>query len=300
MYFMTPIKKVYKISFLKKVLRYFLRHRPFSALPDKLVLKLLFWCEVGKALSLDKPTSFNEKLQWLKLNDRNPQYTMLVDKYRVREYIAQTIGEKYLIPLIGCWQCVEDIDFNLLPNQFVLKCNHDSGGLVICKDKAIFDIEKAKKHLRKRLSYDYFYMTREWPYKKVKPCIVCEEYLQDDIINYKYFCFQGAPRFLSISQGLVIEHTVKVCYYDMDWNLAPFHRLDYPILDIDLPKPKLFEEMAGIAKRLSKGIPFVRVDLYEVGERVYFSEMTLTPGGGYTQMEPKSSEYMLGNLLRSI
>jgi len=292
------LKKVIKaIKNPKLSLVFALNNKLFRILPDWVYLKIKYKLIMGRTLNLKNPKSFNEKLQWLKLYDRNPLYTKMVDKYEVRNLITDTIGNEYLIPLYGVYNSVTDIDFEKLPNSFVLKTTHDSGGIVICKSKANLDIMKAKATLKNSLNRNYYYVGREWPYKDVNPRIVCEEFIEENIKDYKFYCFNGEPVYLYVSQGLVNDHSLKVSFYDMEWNKAPFGREDYPTFNYDIPKPNLFEEMKEICRRLSKDMAFVRVDLYEVNNKVYFSELTLTPVSGFMPFTPEKYDYILGELI---
>lgn len=246
-------------------------------MPDEAYLKIQYRIKMKKRLNLENPQTFNEKLQWLKLHDRRPEYTMMVDKYRVRDFVRQKLGEEYLIPLIDVWDDPEDIDFDLLPDNFVLKCNHNSGkGMCICKDKASLDIESVKSELSQGLKQNYFFMYREWPYRDVPRKIVCEKYMldseTDELRDYKWYCFNGVPQILMINSNRSTGAT-KADYFDMSYN-----HLDivwgYPNADVLPVKPIMFEEMKRISTVLSKGIPHVRVDLYECNQHIYFGEMT--------------------------
>ena len=264
-------------------------------LPDKLYLKLWYRYVTGEKLNLNNPQTFNEKLQWLKLYDRNPLYTKLVDKYEVREYIKEKIGEEYLIPLLGVWNNVSEIDFESLPNQFVLKTTHDSGGVVICKDKENFNIEKAKKFLSKHLQNNFYYSGREWPYKNVKPRIIAEKYLDFDIKDYKFMCFNGKMKCSFVCSE---RHTngLKVTFFDKDWNKLPFERV-FPCSKDILDKPKMYDRMLIVSEILSTNIPFVRVDFYEIDNKIYFGELTFYPGNGIERFNPKKWDYKLGDMI---
>lgn len=269
---------------------------------DELFLKLKYRLIMKKKLILKNPQTFNEKLQWLKLHDRKPKYTMMVDKYEVRKYIAQKLGEEYLIPLLGVWDNVDDIDFDALPNQFVLKCNHNSGlGMCICKDKSKLDIEKVKKELKKGLKQDYYMTGREWSYKNVPRKIICEKYMEDskqlDLIDYKFYCFNGTAKFLYMSQGLGnIDHSkARVSYVTMDYKPMAIYRNDYKAFGVLPPKPEKFNEMVKLAEEISRNIPFLRVDLYYINKKIYFSEATFYPGAGFTKYTPEEWDDALGS-----
>lgn len=273
----------------------------FNKMPDKKYLGKKFKVILGYEMNFDDPKTFNEKLQWLKLYDRKAEYTKMVDKYLVREYIKEKIGEKYLIPLLGVWDKPEDIDFSHLPKQFVLKCNHNSGGLCICRDKSKISENKIKRKFRKEIKRNYYLSGREWPYKNISRKIVCEKYMEDEqqkqLIDYKFYCFNGEPRFLYVSQGLENHNTARISFLKMDWSFADFSRSDYPPFD-ELPKkPDKYFEMIEIAKKLSMGIPFLRVDLYEIRNQIYFGELTFSPCSGMMPFVPKEADLMLGELL---
>ena len=261
-----------------------LGHREFfNWMNDETYIKTAFKICMGKELNLDNPQTFSEKLQWIKLYDRNPLYTKLVDKYEVKAIVERKIGKEYLIPTLGIWEKFDEIDFEKLPNQFVLKCTHDSGGLIICKDKSKLDINKARKLINKCLRHSYFWGDREWPYKNVPPRIIAETYMEDsktaELRDYKFFCFDGQVKALFIatnrSKG---AHETKFDFFDENFNHLPFTN-GHPNADVKPEKPSCFEEMKQIAASLSKGIPHVRVDLYEVDGKVYFGEMTFTSYG---------------------
>ena len=274
---------------------------------DKLYLKGLWRLKMGYPLNLDNPQTFNEKLQWLKLYDRKPIYTKMVDKYEAKYYVASIIGEKYIIPTLAVYDRVEDINFDTLPYQFVLKCTHDSGGLVICRNKEKLDIEAAKKELQKFLKSNYFYQNREWPYKNVKPRIIAEQYMEDSdlhedtnqhdvkgLVDYKFYCFNGEAKYLYVSKGLENHATARISFLNMDWQFAPFGRSDFAPFD-ELPeKPSRFDEMVKIANRISKGHSFLRVDLYQINGQIYFSELTFHPCSGMMPFKPEKWDKIFG------
>ena len=270
-------------------------------LPDEPYIKLQFRLAMGYWPDLKNPQTFNEKLQWLKLHDRNPLYTTLVDKYAVRKYIADTLGEEYLIPLVGGpWKNADEINFDALPEQFVLKCNHDSGGVIVCKDKSKLDVEAARAKLNKRLGVNYYYANREWPYKNVEPCIIAEKYMGNhgtDLSDYKWYCFDGEAKFLLITEDRNREdERTKYNYFDMDFTTLPFcnsgpHSKNPP------KKPAHFAQMKEIAVKLAEGFPHIRVDLYVVGDRVYFGELTLYDGSGMERYDPPVWDEKIGSWL---
>ncbi len=273
-------------------------------IPDKQYIQIIYRMRMGKWLNLKNPQTFNEKLQWLKLNDRKPSYTMMVDKYEVKKYVADIIGEEYIIPTLGVWDRFEDIDFDSLPNQFVLKCTHDSGGLIIVRDKSKMDMEAAREKINKCLKINYYWHGREWPYKNVKPRIIAEKYMEGDqagdrgLTDYKFFCFNGKPNVLYISRGLEHHPTAEISFYGMDGLERPFHRKDYkPYHNAKIPSN--FEEMKEIAERLANavGCPFIRIDLYSISGKVYFSEITFSTCNGMLPFEPISADGELGKEL---
>ena len=268
-------------------------------MPDEAFLKRKFRLNMGYELDLENPKTFNEKLQWLKLHDRKPLYTKLVDKYEVRKYIAEKIGEEYLIPLVGGpWNSPDEIDFTALPDQFVLKCTHDSGGVIICKDKSAFDIPAAKAVLNKHLKRNFYWANREWPYKDVPPRIIAEKYMEDEtgeLRDFKVFCFNGTPRMMYISRDAAVDTTTD--FFDMDFNHLPIRMKD-PNSAILPAKPEGFEEMRRIASVLSEGIPHVRTDFYCVNGKIYFGELTFYHNGGFTGIKPEEWNYKVGDWLK--
>jgi hypothetical protein len=296
---MKLLERVYKVLINPwKVFAYLCKYEMFNLIPDEIYLKLYYRGTVAKKLDIENPKAFNEKLQWLKLYDRNPLYTKLVDKYEVRKYITKTLGEEYLIPLIGVWDKFEDIDFSKLPNQFVLKCTHDSGGLVICTDKEKLDVEAGKKRINRCLRRNFYYMYREWPYKNVKPRIICERYMLDesglDLKDYKFMCFNGKVKCSFVCLNRHSSTGLNVDFYDMDWKPIPFER-HYKNSGSVIAQPKNFDKMIEFAEKLSKGIPFVRVDFYETNGQLFFGELTFYPGSGFEEFTPESYDYLLGS-----
>ena len=270
---------------------------------DKVYLKNAYKSMLGKKLTIKSPKTYNEKLQWLKLYDRNPLYTTLVDKYEVKNYIANRIGEEYIVPTLGVWDKFDDIDFDALPNQFVLKCTHDSGGLVICKDKTNLDIDSARQKIEKSLGRNYFWFGREWPYKNVPKRIIAEQFLEDEetkkdgITDYKFFCFNGEPKFLYVSTGLENHKTAHISFLTLDWNFTSFQRSDFSPLETLPKKPTKFDEMVEISRELSKDIPFLRVDLYQINNQIYFSELTFFPCSGFIPFVNPEDDETIGHML---
>ncbi len=273
----------------------------YDSMPDEAYLKRKFKASIGQELDLDNPQSFNEKLQWLKLYNRRPEYTMMVDKYKVRDYIAEKLGEEYLIPLLGVWDDPDEIDFDALPNQFVLKCNHNSGlGMCICKDKSKLDIPKVKEELRKGLAEDYYLTGREWPYKDVPRKIVCEKYMVDEsgteLKDYKLLCFDGEPKLIEIHRGRFGEHTQD--FYDAEtWERLDIQQPDMPMAEHPMQKPAFADQMVALSRVLAKDIPHVRVDWYFAENRLYFGELTFFDGAGFDSFIDVKDDLLLGNYI---
>ena len=268
-------------------------------LPAKLYITIRYRLMKGYWLDLSNPITFNEKLQWLKLYYHRPEFIKMVDKYEVKEFVSSMIGGDCVIPTLGVWDKVEDIDFSKLPTQFVLKCTHDSGGLVICKERSNLDIEKAKKKLKNSLKTNYYHEGKEWPYKYVKPRIIAEAYMEDketkELRDYKFFCFAGNPYIVQCDFGRFTHHKRNV--YDINWNLLDL-QIHYPSdHKIILVKPKSFEKMIDAARILSKDIPFARIDFYEVDGKMYFGEITFYHGSGLENFYPKDWDKKLGDLI---
>lgn len=272
-------------------------------IPDKLYIQMYYTMRCGRPCNFKNPTTFNEKIQWLKLNDHNPVYTDMVDKYEARKIVADTIGEEYLIPLLGGpWNSVDEIDFDALPNQFVLKCTHDCGGVIICRDKSTFDREAAKKKLDECLKINYFWISREWPYKNVKPRIIAEQYMEepgkDFLTDYKFLCFHGEPKVIMTVQGGHLEESqVMRRMYDTQWNLLPIGlRGKQPVTEAE-EKPEQLEQMLVLARKLSANRKFLRPDFYVVNGRIYMGELSIYHMGGMERYVPESYNALLGSYL---
>jgi len=274
----------------------------YDHVSDLEYLKMVYSLNMHSDLNLETPKTFSEKLQWLKLYNRRSEYTMMVDKYLVRDYVAKKIGEEYLIPLLGAWDDPDQINFDTLPNQFVLKCNHNSGlGMYICKDKAQMDVDAVKKELRRGLKQDYYLTLREWPYKNVPRKIIAEQYMEDEetseLRDYKFFCFNGAPKALFVATDRQTPgEEVKFDFFDMEYQHLNV-RQGHPNAKILPQKPKCFDLMADLACKLSKDIPHVRVDFYEVNGKVYFGEMTFFHFSGMVPFEPAEWDEKFGDWL---
>ena len=269
-------------------------------IPDSVYLRIMYYLKTGESLHLKHPITFNEKLQWLKLYNRKLEYTRMVDKVAVKEYVAKVIGEEYVIPTLGVWKSFDDINFDELPKQFVLKCNHDSGGIVICKDKESFNKEMAKNKMKKSLRRNYYYPMREWPYKGVKPFIFAEKFMVDEsgseLKDYKIFCFDGKPYMIQVDFNRFVNHRRNI--YFTDWSLAPFE-YGYPSdPKVEIIRPICLEEMLDFAAKLSQNIPFVRVDFYVIYSKIYFGELTFYPGAGIEKFNPDIWNTRLGELLK--
>jgi hypothetical protein len=296
---LSKIVKIFKNP--KIIILYLLSTKIIRIIPDSIFLKIKFRLRIGRTLNLSNPKTFNEKLQWLKLYDRNPRYTDLVDKYKVREYIAKTIGEEYLIPLLGVYNSFEEIDFNKLPNEFVLKPNHTSGDIYICKDKSRINYHELKRKVYRWMKRDYYWLQREWCYKNIKPKIICEKFMVDEsgveLKDFKFMCFNGKVKCSFVGLNRYSKSGLNVDFYDINWKPMPFKR-HYPTSGNIIPKPKNYDRMIKISEILSKGIPFVRVDFYEPNGILYFGELTLFPGSGFEEFTPEKYDYLLGSWLK--
>jgi hypothetical protein len=265
-------------------------------IPDKCFLKIKYFLTFGKKLNLRNPEAFNEKLQWLKLYDRKPEYTHMADKYEVRKYIIEKMGEEYLIPLLGVWNTFDSIDFSKLPNEFVLKCTHDSGSVIICKDKNAFDINKARKKINSCLNKNYYLPGREWCYKNIESKIIAEKYMVDEsnieLKDYKIHCFNGEPKIIQVDFARFTNH--KRNMYSSSWEYIPF-TTEYPTDScIQIRKPQSLDLMLKIARKLSKNTNYLRVDLYSINEKIYFGELTLYHGSGNEHFFPSEYDKILG------
>ena len=266
-------------------------------MPDRLYLSLLYWASFGKKMDWERPLTFNEKLQWIKLYDRRPEYSILVDKYAVKEFVASKIGYEYVIPTVGVWEKVEDIEWEKLPNKFVLKSTHDSGSVIICNDKELINKDVVRTKLRASLLFDYYKRSREWPYKNVPRRIIAEQYIDpvpglNDLPDYKFFCFDGKVRLLFVATERS-SGDVKFDFFDTNFNHLNITQLHHPSGKC-IQKPLRFEKMIQLAEVLSEGIPFVRVDFYNINGRIYFGEMTLFHHGGLVPFHPGDWDRILG------
>lgn len=270
---------------------------PFMDSIDSIHIKRAWYSRMSYPLNFDNPRTYNEKLQWMKLYDRNPLYTTMVDKYAVKEWVANIIGEEYIIPTLGVYDSFDEIDFEHLPNQFVLKCTHDSGGLVICKDKNLLDKVKTKQKIENSLKTDYYAIGREWPYKNVPRKIIAEQYMEDsetkELRDYKFFCFDGKVKWMFIATDRQNREEPYFDFFDSNFNYLDL-RQGHPNAPIRPQKPQCFELMKELAAKLSKGLPQVRVDFYEVDGKVYFGELTFFHHGGWTPFDPEEWDLIFG------
>lgn len=292
-------KRALQILFVNHILRI-----TAKIWPDKLYLRVKYFALTGKHLNLKNPKTFNEKINWMKLYDHNPLYSKLADKILVKDYVANLIGVEHIIPTLGVWDNPDDINLDQLPNQFVLKCNHNSGlGLFICKNKDEITEKKweeVKENLRLGLKECFFWRSREWCYKSIKPRILAEKYMVDEsgteLKDYKFFCFNGEPKFLFIAKDRGLEnHQTKFDFFDMAFNHLPFTN-GHPNSEAPYFKPDKFDEMKEIAAKLSKGLPEVRVDLYNINGKIYFGEMTFYHWGGFVPFDPSYWDEKIGEM----
>lgn len=288
------MKKILKKIILSLCVRNF-----FCFLPDSVYIKMLFRIYIGKKLSLKNPKTLNEKMQWLKLYDRKDIYTIMVDKFEAKKYAADLIGDEYIIPTLGIYDKFEDIDFNSLPNQFVIKCTHDSGGLVIVKDKKQLDYKKVKKKINKSLKRNYYYYYREWPYKNVKPRIIIEELLVPDnnmeLNDYKFFIFNNKLAYTFVCSER--SKKVKFTFYDKNKKILKIKQCGAEY-DENVKLPKNYDKMVELAEKLSTEAIEIRVDFYEVNNKIYFGELTFFDSGGFGKFDPELWDEKLGKLLK--
>lgn len=290
----------------RKVVDYFVTRSARLIHNDKLYLSLLWWCRMGYRLDWKHPKTFCEKIQWLKLYNRDPLYSKLVDKYAVKDHVAKIIGDEYIIPTLGVWDKPEDIDFDALPERFVLKTTHGGGGggVVICKDKSSFDKEAAIKKLEDSLKSDIYLLYREWPYKDVPRRIIAEQYMEDHGVNtsscltdYKFFCFDGIPRYCQVIKDRNTKETID--FFDMEWHHQEFVGLNPDVghASVVPEQPANFDQLKQMARTLAVGQTFSRVDLYEINGKTYFGEITLFPASGFGKFTPDKYNEVLGQML---
>ena len=290
-----------KRAFYKKIF-YAMANPLLRHLSDDLFYRIRYFLATRQILHLKNPKTFNEKIQWIKLNDRRAIYTECADKYAVRKFVKERIGEEYLIPLLGVWNKAEEIDFGSLPDQFAIKCNHDFGSILICKNKNEFDIKKAIEHFREKLNYDHYKTAREWAYKNVLRKIVAEQLILDKNGNVpadcKMHCFNGEPKYIQLISNRFTDST-RAAFYDVNWVLQEFTTATYPNTGEIDAKPMQLEKMLELAKKLSEDFSYVRIDFYIANnERIYFSEMTFYPTAGYSKFIPKKYGMIFGDLIK--
>lgn len=291
----TIIKNPYKIILSLG------NHELVNWMPDKMYISLSYRARMGKKLDWNNLRTFNEKLQWLKLYDHDPRYTQMVDKLEVKSYVGSIIGEEYIIPTIGAWDSFEEIDFSKLPKQFVLKCTHDSGGIFICKDKDQIDYKALRKKFKACMKRNFFYHSREWPYKNVKPRIIAEKYMEDtgtsELRDYKFFCFNGVAKCYKVDFDRFVGH--KANYFTPDGELMKIgEEVCPPDFDKELPVPANLEKMKELAAKLSETQPFLRTDFYDVDGKVYFGELTFYPASGFGKFIYEGNDELLGSWIK--
>lgn len=289
---------------LKKIIPRDLRGKAMYKLrfmPDAPYISLFYLATTGRVPHLRNPKLFGEKQQWLKLHDIHPEYKELADKLEVRKHVDAVLGEGHCFPLLGKWKCFDDIDFNQLPNEFVLKCNHDSGSTKVIRDKSkltVKDLSNLREHFNGRVSRDFFFAGREYPYKGIEPYIIAEQLMHDkdfpeaDIEDYKFFCFNGEPKIMFVATDRSTD--CRFDFFDMEFNHLDIENL-HPQADKPIKKPKHFEELKEAAAKLSHGMKFVRMDLYEINDKIYFGEYTFFHGGGFCLFYPMEWEKRLGD-----
>ena len=295
---------------LNKAVRYFrddgyrfrvnAAHGVYRNMPDEEYIRRMFRAKMGAEPDLESPRTFNEKMQWLKLHDRKPIYTVMVDKYAAKQFAADIIGQEHIIPNLGVWDRAEDVDFDALPEQFVIKCTHDSHGLVICRDKSALDESAAREKLAQGLKRDYYLALREWPYKNVPHRIIAEPYLEDtdkpgELTDYKIHCFNAEPRIIQVITdrfspgGMINDH------YSLDWEKLKLGRGKHPMSDRPIPRPAEMDEMLSLARRLCAGTSYLRTDFYIVDHKIYFGELTFFPASGFTPFVPEEWDRIWGD-----
>lgn len=287
-------KYINPYKYIHRMLPKFVKNK----LSDKSYLKIEFPAHTGYILNLNNPITYNEKLNWLKLYDRKSIYSSMVDKYEAKKFVSQIIGDEYIIPTIGIWDCFEEIDFDKLPNQFVLKCTHDSGGVVICKDKNDFDIEQAKRKINSSMKRQFFYVCREWPYKNLTPRIIAEEYLENgsnSLIDYKIYTFNGNAKLAMVNTGRGVD--TRADYFNKEYEWMDL-KWGYEHADEKPKKPQNYEKMYELAEKLAKGTYELRVDFYEVNGKVYFGELTFFDGGGFEPIYPVEWDIKMGEWIK--
>lgn len=288
------------MTVMKSIIGNLVRMNParFAFMSDEKYLQLKFYDAFGRFMDFSNPKTFNEKLQWLKIHNRNPKYTIMVDKYQGKKYIAGIIGNEYIIPTLGIWNHFDEIDFDTLPNQFVLKCTHDSGGLIICPDKKYLDIDAAREKIETSLKNNYYYGGREWPYKNVKPQIIAEQYMADDLRDYKICCFDNVPRMSLVCSERLTKDGVKEDFYDEAWNPRVVQKTACGNAIWPMERPKQYELVKNLVSKISEKMPFTRIDFYEINEKVYFGEITFYPESSFEDFMPNEWDLRLGEWIK--
>ena len=288
--------KILRVLKKPKIIIFYLESKGFfDFLSDESYLKIFYKLNLNKKLNLENPKTFNEKIQWLKLHDRNDKYTQMVDKILVKDFVAEKIGDEYVVKTLGLWDDFDEINLNELPHKFVLKCTHNSGGVVICKDKSKLNYLETKRKIKKSLKRNYYKNGREWPYKNVKPRIIAEEYIGENVIDYKFLCYNGLVKNMFTCSD---RETGNLCvdFFDLEWNHLPFERY-YPNSKREIKKPMNFNKMIEISEVLAKGTKLVRIDFYEINGKLYFGEITFYPGSGFEKFTPEEWDLKLGEMI---
>lgn len=277
--------------------------RSLCFLPDKVYIRLYYRLRTGRKLNTENPETFNEKIQWMKFHYRFPLQCVVSDKLLVRDYVREKAGEEYLIPLLGKWDTFDEIDFQALPKQFVLKCNHDSGGLVVCRDKAKLDYKKAKRKIEKSLKSNFYTIGREYQYKNIKPKILCEKFISENgevPMDYKIYCFNGRADIMLVCRNRFSHgsHKAEYLFYDQNWNYLRLLKGDRTKKDPGIPKPENLDEMLAVAEKLSADFIYARIDLYNIKGKIYFGEITLSPNSGFYSELTEETDKMLGDKIK--
>lgn len=269
---------------------------------QEISIRLRFMRKMRRMLDLNNPRTFNEKLQWLKIHDHNPRYPSLIDKQEVKSYIEDKLGKEYVIPTLKVYETPDEINWDELPDRFVLKCTHDSGGVVVCRDKANFDKSNAMKRLWRHHRRNYYKHSKEWPYKMVRPRVIAEQYMEDrqgcgELRDFKFFCFDGEPKMLFVASDRQSKEETKFDFFDMDFNHLDITN-GHPNATSEIEKPATFEQMKIIAAKLSEGFPHVRVDLYDIDGRIYFGELTFYHYSGMVPFKPAVWDETMGSWIK--
>lgn len=290
-FFLNLKNPEYTINYIKS-------NGKFDNLTDRRYLELLFKKNTGYALNLEQPRTFNEKLQWLKLYNRNPLYSNLVDKYEVRKYVTEKIGSQYLNTIYGVYKNFEEINFKELPDQFVLKPTHTSGDYFICKNKNMINYKKLKSDVDRWMERNYFQLHREWPYKNAEPRIISEKLLiqenSEELRDYRLFCFNGEPKFIAVDFSITDKNKTRRNLYDLNWDLMDA-TISYPReLEIEVEQPEKLDELIEISRKLAKGIPHARIDFYIIKNQIIFGEITFFHQAGMGTIKPHSFDLQMG------